>query len=110
MGSLREFEKKKKEELADLEVSVSGVCEAEAWYEAEVAAIEKNFTAQLDQYEKELEVGAWRGDEGQEYRSACFVKAEKKEAETEAAVEMMVVRHLSHVMRRSRFSRLRLTA
>ena len=32
------------------------------------------------------------------------------EAETEAAVEMMVVRHLSHVMRRSRFSRLRLTA
>ena len=27
-----------------------------------------------------------------------------------AAVEMMVVRHLSHVMRRSRFSRLRLTA
>ena len=83
MASLREFEKKKKEEMADLEVSVSGVCEAEAWYEAEVAAIEKNFTAQLDQYEKELEVGAWRGDEGQEYRSACFVKAEKKEAETE---------------------------
>ncbi len=81
MASLREFEKKKKEEMADLEVSVSGVCEAEAWYEAEVAAIEKNFTAQLDQYEKELEVGAWRGDEGQEYRSACFVKAEKKEAE-----------------------------
>lgn len=81
MASLREFEKKKKEELADLEVSVSGVCEAEAWYEAEVAAIEKNFTAQLDQYEKELEVGAWRGDDGQEYRSACFVKAEKKEAE-----------------------------
>ncbi|KAK8824053.1 hypothetical protein WA556_003378 [Blastocystis sp. ATCC 50177/Nand II] len=61
MASLREFEKKKKEEMADLE----------AWYEAEVAAIEKNFTAQLDQYEKELE----------EYRSACFVKAEKKEAE-----------------------------
>ena len=35
---------------------------------------------------------------------------EQMEAETEAAVEMMVVRHLSHVMRRSRFSRLRLTA
>ena len=39
-----------------------------------------------------------------------YEKHRLMEAETEAAVEMMVVRHLSHVMRQSRFSRLRLTA
>lgn len=57
MASLREFEKKKEEEMEMLEVRMKGMCEEKLWYEEEVSIIESKFTGQLDQYEKELEVG-----------------------------------------------------
>lgn len=61
MTTLREYEKKKKDSMDELE----------AWYEEEVGVIENGFSEQLDAYEKELEA----------YRATCFVKAEKKEEE-----------------------------
>ena len=62
MASLREFEKKKEEEMEMLEVRMHGMCEEKLWYEEAVSMIENKFTVQLDQYEKELEVGIVRED------------------------------------------------
>lgn len=63
MNELRNCEEKEKGELEELE----------NWYESQVATIEGRYAPSLEQCEKELD----------DYRSECFAKADRKEAELE---------------------------
>lgn len=60
MSDLKKYEEEKKLDMEDLEVWDTLLIETQSWYEEEVKKIEDSYTEQLEQCEKELEVGVSR--------------------------------------------------